>query len=168
MLKGLKSLNIIQMYHFRLKWKRYTVCTKWWDSQLFLSGTPTFSSGTLTFCQIGVLNSCFQNPSESSGGSILQYFQPSLSYHLSIFEWPFCKGFTVSYVYDCNFKKSIYSKEIEQNIIIMFHHQSRAITRVPTEIQKHNSMIFHDQQCFFHDYLMHGLQPPLLAASSPR
>ena len=31
----------------------------------------------------------------------------------------------------------------------------------------HNSMIFYDQQCNFHDYLMHGLQPPLLAASSP-
>ena len=27
-------------------------------------------------------------------------------------------------------------------------------------------MIFHDQQCYFHDYLMHDLQPPLLAASS--
>ena len=39
--------------------------------------------------------------------------------------------------------------------------------RVPTEIQNHNSMIFHDQQCNFHDYLMHSLQPPLLAASSP-
>ena len=63
MLKGLKSviLKIIQMYHFRLKWKRYTVGLK-----LFLSGTPTFSSGTPTFCQMGVLNSCFQNPSESS------------------------------------------------------------------------------------------------------
>ena len=37
MLKGLKpvSLKIIQMYHFRLKWKRYTVCTKWWDSTFF-------------------------------------------------------------------------------------------------------------------------------------
>ena len=33
--------------------------------QLFLSRTPTFSSGTPTFCQMGVLNSCFQNPSES-------------------------------------------------------------------------------------------------------
>ena len=31
----------------------------------FWSGTPTFSSWT--FCQMGVLNSCFQNPSESSG-----------------------------------------------------------------------------------------------------
>ena len=30
------------------------------------------------------------------------------------------------------------------------------------------SMIFHDQQCNFHDFLMHGLQPPLLAAASPR
>ena len=63
MLKGLKSVNlkIIQMYHLRLKWKRYTV-----GLQLFLSGTPTFSSGLPTFCQMGVLNSCFQNPSESS------------------------------------------------------------------------------------------------------
>ena len=68
MLKGLKLVNlkIIQMYHFRLKWKRYTVCTNWWGSNFFLSGTPTSSSGTPTFCQMGVLNSCFQNPSESS------------------------------------------------------------------------------------------------------
>ena len=43
--------------------------------------------------------------------------------------------------------------------------------RVPTEIQKHNSMIFHDfhdQQCNLHDYIMHSLQPTLLAVSSPR
>ena len=42
--------------------------------------------------------------------------------------------------------------------------------RVPTEFLKqfpYFSMIFHDQQCNFHDYLMHGLQPTLLAASSP-
>ena len=32
---------------------------------LFWSRTPTFSRGTPTFCQMGVLN-CFQNPSESS------------------------------------------------------------------------------------------------------
>ena len=30
------------------------------------------------------------------------------------------------------------------------------------------SMIFHDQRCNFHDYLMHGLPPLVLAASSPR
>ena len=35
--------------------------------QLFWSRTPNFSSGTPIFCQMGVLNSCFQNPSESSG-----------------------------------------------------------------------------------------------------
>ena len=35
--------------------------------QLFWSRTPNFSNGTPTFCQMGVLNSCFQNPSESSG-----------------------------------------------------------------------------------------------------
>ena len=40
--------------------------------------------------------------------------------------------------------------------------------RVPPEIQKHNSMIFHDQPCNFHYYLMYSLQPPLLAASSLR
>ena len=34
--------------------------------QLFWSRTPNFSSGTPTFCQMGVLNSCFQNSSESS------------------------------------------------------------------------------------------------------
>ena len=34
--------------------------------QLFWSGTPTFSIGTPTFCQMGVLNFCFQNTSESS------------------------------------------------------------------------------------------------------
>ena len=32
--------------------------------QLFWSRTPTFSSGTPTFCQMGVLNSCFQNPDD--------------------------------------------------------------------------------------------------------
>ena len=37
--------------------------------------------------------------------------------------------------------------------------------RVPTEVQKLNSMIFiifHDQQCNFHEYLMLGLVPLLL------
>ena len=38
--------------------------------QLFGSRTPTFSSGTPTFCQMGVLNSCFQNPSESSAPEV--------------------------------------------------------------------------------------------------
>ena len=45
------------------------------------------------------------------------------------------------------------------------------LCRVPTEIQKtqfHDfSMIFHDQRCNFHDYLIHGRQPLILAASSP-
>ena len=37
-----------------------------------------------------------------------------------------------------------------------------------SETQFHDySMIFHDQQCNFHDYLIHSLQPPLLAVSSP-
>ena len=70
MLKGLKSvdLKIIQMYLFRLHGKdniiRYAQLV---GLQLFWSGTPTFSIGTRAFCQMGVLNSCFQNPSESSG-----------------------------------------------------------------------------------------------------
>ena len=34
--------------------------------QLFWSRISNFSSGTPTFCQMGVLNSCFQNSSESS------------------------------------------------------------------------------------------------------
>ena len=38
--------------------------------------------------------------------------------------------------------------------------------RVPTGIQKHNSMIFPwfsvINKCNFHDYLMHSLEPPLL------
>ena len=43
--------------------------------------------------------------------------------------------------------------------------------RVPIEIQKQFydfSMVFHNQQFNFHDYLMHGYQTPFLAASSPR
>ena len=47
------------MYHFRLKWKKIYGMHKLMGLQLFWSGTPTF-------CQMGVLNSCFQNPSESS------------------------------------------------------------------------------------------------------
>ena len=45
---------------------------------IFWSGTPTFSSETPTFCQMGVLNSCFQNPSESSAESF-QYITVSNS-----------------------------------------------------------------------------------------
>ena len=38
-----------------------------------------------------------------------------------------------------------------------------------SKIQFHDfSMIIHDQQCNFQDYLINGLQPSLLAASSPR
>ena len=53
MLKGLKSvdLNIIQMYHFWLKWKRYTVCTNWWDSNFFGVGLPLFPVGLLLFAR---------------------------------------------------------------------------------------------------------------------
>ena len=70
MLKGLKSddLKIIQMSHFRLKWKiiRYAQID---GTPTFLEWDSHFSSGTPIFCQMGVLNSCFQNPSESSVSS---------------------------------------------------------------------------------------------------
>ena len=47
--------------------------------QLFWSGTPTFSSGIPTFCQMGVLNSCFQNPSErSAADTFCKWFGPRL------------------------------------------------------------------------------------------
>ena len=45
---------------------------------------------------------------ECSKGSILQYFRPSLSYHLSLrlflstFEWPLKTGFTVIYIFRVN------------------------------------------------------------------
>ena len=42
--------------------------------QLFWSRTPNFSSGTPTFCQMGVLNSCFQNSSESSVSVMQDFF----------------------------------------------------------------------------------------------
>ena len=53
MLKWLKSvdLKIIQMYHFQLKWKRYTVCTNWWDSNFFGVGLPLFPVGLLLFAR---------------------------------------------------------------------------------------------------------------------
>ena len=53
MLIGLKSVNlkIIQMYHFWLKWKRYTVCTNWWDSNFFWVGLPLFPVGLLLFAR---------------------------------------------------------------------------------------------------------------------
>ena len=53
MLKGLKAidLKIIQMYHLRLKWKRYMVCTNWWDSNFFGVGLPLFPVGLLLFAR---------------------------------------------------------------------------------------------------------------------
>ena len=45
--------------------KIFGIYTNWWDSKFF-SGTPTF-------CQMGVLNSCFQNPSESSGLTYMHF-----------------------------------------------------------------------------------------------
>ena len=57
------------MYHFRLKCKRYKVCTNCWDSNIFGVGLPLFPLGLLLFAKMGSLNYCFQNPSESSGSS---------------------------------------------------------------------------------------------------
>ena len=49
-----------------------------------------------------------------------------------------------------------------------FNHPCLQDSHRNSQTQFHDfSMIFHDQQCNFHDYFMHGLQPPLLAASSP-
>ena len=61
MLKGLKSvdLKIIQNVSLPAKMEKIYSMRKLVGLQLFWSGTPTF-------CQMGVLNSCFQNPSESS------------------------------------------------------------------------------------------------------
>ena len=71
MVKGLKSVNLkmIQMYHFRLKWKRYRKDIRYAQigkTPTFLEWDSHFSSGTPTFYQMVVLNSCLQNPSESS------------------------------------------------------------------------------------------------------
>ena len=60
--------------------------------QLFGGGTPTFSSGTPTCCQMGVLNSCFQNPSESSvvpsfldgSSSFLEIIRPTIEARMSL------------------------------------------------------------------------------------
>ena len=67
MLKRLKSVNlkIIQMYHFRLKWKRYTVCTDWWDSNFFEWDSHFFQWDS-SFLPDGSPELLFQNPSESS------------------------------------------------------------------------------------------------------
>ena len=63
MLKGLKSvdLRIIQMCNVPLpaKMEKIYVMHGLVGLQLFWSGTPTI-------CQMGVPNSCFRNPSESS------------------------------------------------------------------------------------------------------
>ena len=69
MLKGLKAVD--------LKMEKIYGMHKLVGLQLFWSATPTFSSGTPTFCQMGVLNSCFQNPSESSGPMAGQSSSPA-------------------------------------------------------------------------------------------
>ena len=56
MFKGLKSVNlkIIQMYHFQLRWKRYTKCRK--DIQYAQIGrTPTFLGVGLPLFPVGLL-----------------------------------------------------------------------------------------------------------------
>ena len=44
--------------------------------------------------------------------------------------------------------------EQELKYLMITIHYKIETNRVPTEIQKHDSLIFHDQQCNFHDYLM--------------
>ena len=47
------------MYHFRLKWKRYTVCTNCWDN-FFGVGLPLFPVGLLLFARWESLTSVFK------------------------------------------------------------------------------------------------------------
>ena len=75
MLEGLKSvdLKIIQNESLLAKIEKIYGMHKLVGLQLFWSGTPTFSSGTPTVCQMGVLDSCFQNPSESSDKTVIDF-----------------------------------------------------------------------------------------------
>ena len=70
MRKGLKSVNLKNYSNVSLlaKMEKIYGMHQLVGLQLFWSGTPTFSIGTPTFCQMRVLSSCFQNPSESSVG----------------------------------------------------------------------------------------------------
>ena len=149
---------------------------------------------------------------ECSKGSILQYFRPSLSYHLSLrslfclvlsgrftqvlldvqnHTWTPCPLGNLSciFVVCWFFSKSTPPKNSFRNTIwvsnrldpdraqcfvrsdlvtICFQRLSQG-SHGNSKTQFHDfSMIFHDQRCYLHDYLMHGLQPPLLAASPPR
>ena len=65
--------------------------------------------------------------------------------------------------------------ELSQLIKMKVHFVQQSLISIPGEFnripQKFKNIIpwfFHDQQCNFYDYLMHSLQPLLLAASSPR
>ena len=60
MLKGLKSVDLNSNVSLPAKMEKIYTVHKLVGLQLFWSRTPTFSSGTPTFCQMGVLNSCFQ------------------------------------------------------------------------------------------------------------
>ena len=64
----------------------------------------------------------------------------------------FCSFSPIYYNFSCSYIRNDRLRGSHRNSKTQFHDFS---------------MIFHDQQCNFHDYLMHGLQPPLLAASSP-
>ena len=67
--------------------------------------------------------------------------------------------------------RKIYDYEVEKNsyesnwLDLEKNHAYQELTIQKTQFHDFY-MIFHDQQCYFHDYLMHDLQPPLLAASS--
>ena len=65
---------------------------------------------------------------EFSNGSILQYFWPSFSYHLSL----------------SSLLSLFLSRRLRQVYLYVQMHLINTYARVPTEIQKHNSMIFHD------------------------
>ena len=55
------------------------------------------------------------------------------------------------------FKKNNFKNQRHVNLLSLKCKQilfsaSSVFIRIPTDMQKHNSMIFHDQQCNFHDY----------------
>ena len=69
MLKGSKSVDLKNYSNVSLPAKMENIygMDKLVGLPTFLEWDSTFSSGTPTFCQMGVLNSCFQNTCESSG-----------------------------------------------------------------------------------------------------
>ena len=95
MLKGLKSVNlkIIQMYNFLLKWKRYTICTNWWDSNFFEWDSHFFQ-----------WDSYFLYPATKVWRGIMLYplvsVRPSVrAHHFRSITWVFIHGIFSNFAY---------------------------------------------------------------------